>query len=50
MLTMLKELSLIVDKIIMHRVDQILNEDNDWFDELINKKIKEQMEKNDLNP
>ena len=40
MQTTLEQLALIVDKMITHRVDLILDEDNDWFNELIDKKIK----------
>ncbi len=45
-MTTLKELSNLFDKMIMYRVDQIINEDNEWFDELIDKKIQERIDKN----
>ena len=46
MMTLLKELAVVIDKMIMHRVDQIISDDNEWFDQLIDDKIKERMEKN----
>lgn len=47
MMTLLKELAVVIDKMIMHRVDQIISDDNEWFDRLIDDKIKERMEKNE---
>ena len=47
MMTLLKELAVFIDKMIMHRVDQIISDDNEWFDQLIDDKIKERMEDNE---
>ena len=46
MMTLLRELAVVIDKMIMHRIDQIISDDNEWFDQLIDDKIKERMEKN----
>lgn len=45
-MTLKEELSDIVDKLIMHRVDVIISDDNEWFDELIDNKIKERIKEN----
>ena len=36
----------LVRTMIEHHVDVVINEDNDWFNELIDKKLQERMEKN----
>lgn len=44
-MTQLDKLSKIVDELITHRVDVVINEDNEWFDELIDNKIQEHLNK-----
>jgi len=48
-----QQIAELISTIVEHHVDIVINEYNDWFNELIDKKIEEHIKKqeeNDLNP
>ena len=45
-MTITNDLVKAIDALVTHRVNIIINEDNEWFDELLDRKIKEIMKGN----
>ncbi|BAQ86052.1 hypothetical protein [uncultured Mediterranean phage uvMED] len=41
-----QQIAELVRTMVEHHVDVVINEDNDWFNELIDKKLQERMEQN----